>query len=384
MKTVEEINEKIKSGRAVVLTAEEVIAMAKEEGVKKTAERVDVVTTGTFSPMCSSGAFLNFGHADPPIRMSKIMLNNVQVCAGLAAVDCYVGATDLSETEGMNYGGAHVIEDLISGKPVHLHAWSYGTDCYPRREFESDIKLEDMNQCILFNPRNAYQNYNCAVNTSDKIIHTYMGALLPHCSNATYATAGELSPLLKDPDLRTIGIGTRIFLGGAEGYVAWQGTQCFPSVTTYEDGKTAYNGATLAVIGDLKQMSPKYLRAARIDGYGVSMFVGIGVPIPVLDEDLLAQLAVSNAELYTDISDYSSGTRSHPVLGRVTFAELRSGHISLNGKKVPTAPMSSLKKAREIASELKARIENGSFALTVPVAPLGGQKEKHVLEERSY
>lgn len=384
MKTVSEINEKIQSGKAVVLTAEEVIAMAKEQGVKKTAERVDVVTTGTFSPMCSSGAFLNFGHADPPIRMSKIVINNVQVCAGLAAVDCYVGATDLSETEGMNYGGAHIIEDLISGKAVHLHAWSYGTDCYPRREFESDIRLSDMNQCILFNPRNAYQNYNCAVNTSDKIIHTYMGALLPHCTNATYATAGELSPLLKDPDLRTIGIGTRIFLGGAEGYVAWQGTQCFPSVTEYEDGKKAHNGATIAVIGDLKQMSPKYLRAARIDGYGVSMFVGIGVPVPVLDEDLLAQLAVSNAELYTDISDYSSGTRSHPVLGHVSFAELRSGSITINGKRVPTAPMSSLRKAREIAAELKNRIQAGSFLLTVPVAPLGGMQDKHVLEERKY
>ena len=384
MKSVSEINEKIRSGKAVVVTAEEVIAMTREEGAKKTAEKVDVVTTGTFSPMCSSGAFLNFGHSDPPIRMSEVKLNDVRVCAGLAAVDCYVGATDLSETKGMAYGGAHVIEDLISGKTVHLCARSYGTDCYPRREFESDIKLADMNQCILFNPRNAYQNYNCAVNTSGKIIHTYMGTLLPECGNATYATAGELSPLLKDPDLRTIGIGTRIFLGGTEGYVAWQGTQCFPSVTEYPDGKNAHNGATLAVIGDLKQMSPAYLRAASIYGYGVSMFVGIGVPIPVLDEDLLLQLAVPNAELYTDISDYSSGTRSHPVLGRISFAELRSGEITIKGKKVPTAPMSSLKKAREIASLLKKRILAGTFLLTEPVAPLGGQKEKHVLEERSY
>lgn len=384
MKTVAEINEKIKTGKAVVVTAEEVIAMAQEQGVKKTAATVDVVTTGTFSPMCSSGAFLNFGHSDPPIRMSRVMLNDVQVCAGLAAVDCFVGATDLSETRGMEYGGAHVIEDLISGKAVHLHAWSYGTDCYPRREFESDIKLADMNQCILFNPRNAYQNYNCAVNTSKETIHTYMGTLLPECANATYATAGELSPLLKDPDLRTIGIGTKIFLGGADGYVAWQGTQCFPSVTDYDNGHSAHNGATIAVIGDLKQMSPQYLRAASIYRYGVSMFVGIGIPIPVLDEDLLAQLAVSNADLYTDISDYSSGTRSHPVLGCVSFRELRSGEITINGKKVPTAPMSSLKKAREIAQLLKERVANGSFLLTEPVAPLGGMKDKHVLTERSY
>ncbi len=384
MKSIAEINEKIRTGKAVVLTAEEVIAMAKEQGIKETAKKVDVVTTGTFSPMCSSGAFLNFGHADPPIRMARIWLNDVQVCAGLAAVDCYVGATDLSDTKGMAYGGAHVLEDLISGKAVHLKAWSYGTDCYPRKEFESDIKLEDMNQCILFNPRNAYQNYNCAVNSSDKTIYTYMGTLLPHCANATYATAGELSPLLKDPDLRTIGIGTRIFLGGAEGYVAWEGTQAFPSVTAYPDGKTAHNGATLAVIGDLKKMSPKYLRAAVINKYGVSLFVGIGVPIPVLDEDLMAQLAVSNEELYTDISDYSVASRSHPVIGRTSFAELRSGEIELNGRRIPTAPMSSLKVAREIAAELKSRVASGSFLLSEPVAPLALDTTKHVLDERRY
>lgn len=384
MKTTEQINEKIKNGSAVVLTAEEVIRMAKEQGIRKTAEKVDVVTTGTFSPMCSSGAFLNFGHSDPLIRMSRVTLNDVPVCAGLAAVDCYVGATELSEKLGLAYGGAHVIEDLISGKSVRLHAWSYGTDCYPRREIETDIRLEDMNQCILLNPRNAYQNYNCAVNTSDKTIYTYMGTLLPHCSNATYATAGELSPLLNDPDLRTIGIGTRIFLGGTEGYVVWEGTQCFPGIKEYADGKTAHSGATIAVIGDLKKMSPDYLRAAAVDRYGVSMFVGIGIPIPVLDEDLMAQLAVSNEDLYTDITDYSGGSRNNPVLGHVSFAQLRSGVIELNGKKVPTAPMSSLKKAREIAQLLKERVASGKFLLTSPVAPLDCTTKKHALEERSY
>lgn len=384
MKTIEEINEKIKTGKAVVLTAEEVVKMTKEQGVRETAKKVDVVTTGTFSPMCSSGAFLNFGHTDPLMRMSKITLNDVPVMAGLAAVDCYVGATELSNSRGFEYGGAHVIEDLISGKPVHLHAWSYTTDCYPLKEFESDIKLEDMNQCFLFNPRNAYQNYNCAVNTSDKTIHTYMGTLLPHIGNATYATSGELSPLLKDPDLRTIGIGTHIFLGGGDGYVAWEGTQCFPGTTTYEDGKTSRGGATIAVVGDLKKMNPDYLRAAMVYKYGVSMFVGIGIPIPVLDEDLLAQLAVSNEELYTVITDYSGQSRNNPVLGHVSHAQLRSGSIEINGKKVPTAPMSSLYKAREIAALLKERVANGSFLLTEPVAPLDRTTKKHVLDKRSY
>lgn len=384
MKTISEINEKIKAGSAVVLTAEEVVRMAREQGVKETARRVDVVTTGTFSPMCSSGAFLNFGHSEPLIRMSGVRLNDVPACAGLAAVDCYLGATELSESKGMDYGGAHVLEDLIAGKKVHLSAKSYGTDCYPRRAIETDVGLADMNQCILFNPRNAYQNYSCAVNTSDRVIHTYMGTLLPHTANATYATSGELSPLLKDPELRTIGIGTRVFFCGAQGYVAWEGTQCFPGVTEYPDGEKSYSGATLALIGDMKKMSIDYFRAARIYQYGVSLFVGVGIPFPVLDEDLLSQLAKGNDQLYTEVYDYSVPSRSRPMLRqRVSYAELRSGVLELNGKKIPTAPMSSLKKARDIAALLKTQVQTGAFLLTEPSAKLPLDTVKHVLRDEN-
>ena len=380
MKTIQEINEKIRAGSAVVMTAEEVIGLVKEEGVRSAAKKVDVVTTGTFGPMCSSGAFLNFGHSEPLIRISKASLNDVPVFSGLAAVDCYVGATELSNSRGMQYGGAHIIEELIAGKKVHLKAESYGTDCYPRRSIETDVCLAEMNQCFLFNPRNSYQNYNAVSNSSDRIIYTYMGALLPRCANVTYSTSGELSPLLKDPELRTVGIGTRIFLAGAEGYVVWGGTQCFPTSTTYPDGEKQYDGATIAVVGDMKQMSTDYIRAAVIDRYGVSMFVGIGIPIPVLDEDLMAQLAVDNSHLFTQVMDYSIPTRSRALLAeRVSYAQLRSGEIELCGKRVPTASMSSLFKARQIAAELKRRVQEGSFLLTEPVAKLPSEAVKHVL-----
>ncbi len=382
MKTVGEINEKIKTGRAVVLTAEEVIAMVKEQGVKEAVKKVDVVTTGTFSPMCSSGAFLNFGHGEPLIRMSGVTLNDVPAYAGIAAVDCFIGATELSSTQGMSYGGAHVIEDLIAGREVRLSAKSYGTDCYPRKEVETVLTLKDMNQCFMFNPRNAYQNYSAAANTSDKVIHTYMGTLLPRCANVTYATSGELSPLLKDPELRSIGIGTRVFFGGTEGYVAWEGTQCFPSSGEYSDGSKSFGGATLALIGDLKKMSTDYIRAACIYKYGVSLYVGVGIPFPVLDEDFLLQLAATNRELFTEVYDYSVPLRKRPVLReKVSYAELRSGEIELGGKRVPTAPMSSLKKAREIAQELKTRVAAGTFLLSEPVAPLQLDTVKKILKE---
>ncbi|NLM51551.1 MAG: hypothetical protein GX197_01845 [Firmicutes bacterium] len=380
LRTIQEINEKIAKGQVVVVTAEEVISLVEKQGVEKTARQVDVVTTGTFGPMCSSGAFFNLGHTTPRMRMSKVTLNGVSAYAGIAAVDVYLGATEIPETDpantdfpgAFNYGGAHVIEDLVAGKQVLLQATSYGTDCYPRRKLEKYITLDDINEAYLFNPRNCYQNYNVAVNLSDRTIYTYMGILKPNLGNANYCSAGQLSPLLNDPLYRTIGIGTRVFLGGGIGYVAWQGTQHNPNVPRTENGVPRGGAGTLALIGDLKQMTTKYLRGVSFLGYGVSMQVGVGIPIPILDEQMLRHTAVTDAEIFAPIVDYSEaypqGTGGS--LGEVSYAELKSGKIMVQGKEVPTAPLSSYPKAREIAELLKAWIKKGDFTLTEPVAPL--------------
>jgi uncharacterized protein (DUF39 family) len=361
VKTIEEINEKIKQGTAVVVTAEEMIGIVEEIGTKKAAQKVDVVTTGTFSPMCSSGAFINFGHSNPPIRMTKVWLNDVMAYAGIAAVDAYIGATELSESQGMAYGGAHVIEDFISGKDIRLYAESYGTDCYPRKNITATINKYNVNQAIMFNPRNCYQNYPAGTNSTDKTIYTYMGTLLPQFGNVTYCTSGQLSPLLNDPEYRTIGIGTRVFLGGTQGYVAYQGTQHDPGQERMPNGTPVSMAGTLSLIGDMKKMSAKYIRAAVYEKYGTTLFVGIGIPIPILDEDMAAKTAVSDKDIYTNIVDKSGATSFSQ---RVSYGELRSGSVIVNGKKVPTAPLSSMKVAREIADTLKCQVLKGEFLLS--------------------
>jgi len=383
-KTFAEINEKIRKGEAVVVTAEEVIDLVREKGEKRVAREVDVVTTATFGPMCSSGALLNFGHTDPPIKMQRVWLNGVPAYAGVAAVDAYIGATELSETRGMEYGGAHVIEDLISGKKVKLRATSYGTDCYPRKEFESYITLESINQAVLFNPRNAYQNYSVATNSSDRTLYTYMGVLLPNFGNANYCNCSELSPLINDPLYRTIGVGTRIFVGGTQGYVAWEGTQHNPLQKRDEKTKVPIAPAgTLCLIGNLKEMSRDFLRAAIFYKYGVTLFVGIGIPIPMLDEEMAHFVSISDEEIYTTVVDYSVPRRKKPTLGRVSYKELRSGEIEIKGKKVPTAPLSSLSKAREIAGILKEWIKKGKFFLQEPIQRLPMDEKFKSLDIRS-
>ena len=365
-KTYAEINDKIKKGTAVVLTAEQVSELAKTLSPKEIAEKVDVVTTATFGAMCSSGAFLNFGHTTPPIRMEKIELNGVRVSGGLAAVDTYVGATDCNP-ENPSYGGAHIIEDLVAGKEITLEAWGKGTDCYPRKHIKTVITKDTINEAILYNPRNAYQNYNVATNSTDKIKYTYMGTLLPKLRNASYSTAGELSPLLNDPECRTIGLGTRIFLCGTEGYVTWNGTQFHSTKETNEYGIPTSNARTIAVIGDLKNMSTEFLRGVYYEKYGVSMFVGIGIPIPILDEDLARRVSIRNEQIETTVVDYGNGNK---ILGKTNYAALQSGEIEVNGHKIKTAPVASLSKARQIAKILKSWIQKGDFLLTEPVRPM--------------
>ena len=383
-KTIAEINERVKRGKAVVVTAEEVIDIAREKGISKAAEEIDVVTTGTFSPMCSSGVFLNVGHSKPRIKLGggKVYLNDVPAYAGLAAVDVFLGVNALPDDDPrnkfypgeFNYGGGHVIEELAAGKDVRLVATAYGTDCYPRKKLETWINLKDINNAILFNARNACQNYEVGVNLSDRMIYTYMGVLKPKLGNANYCTAGQISPLLNDPYYKTIGIGTKVFLGGGVGYVAWHGTQHNPNVLRTDKGVPKEPAGTLALIGDLKQMRPEWLVGTSMLGYGCTLTVGIGIPIPILSEEILSYALVTDSEIFAPIIDYSEAypQMKSDILGEVSYAGLKSGHIEVQGENVPTASLSSYPKALEIASILKEWIQGGKFLLTELVAPLPG------------
>jgi uncharacterized protein (DUF39 family) len=375
-KSYQEINRKIAAGEAVVVTAEEMIGMVKDAGPVETAHHVDVVTTGTFAPMCSSGAFINFGHSVPGIKASRVWLNNVPAYGGVAAVDCYIGATEPCEDDPLNkvypgefnYGGGHVIQDLVAGKTVYLKATAYGTDCYPNTRIEKEIRLRTLPYAVLCNPRNGYQNYNCAVNTTQKTVYTYMGALKPRMGNANYCSAGQLSPLFNDPYYKSIGLGTRIFLGGGEGYVTWNGTQHKPKVRRTKKGVPLSPAGTLFVMGDLKQMKPKWLVGVSIQGYGCSLAVGLGVPIPILNEEMAAYTSISDEDIFTQIIDYGvdypMGTSKS--YGKVSYAELKSGSITISDKTVSTVPLSSMVRAREIAQLLKKKISEGKFLLGEP------------------
>ena len=374
MRTIAEINDKISRNRAVVWTVEELKARVAAVGITKAAKEVDVITTGTFEPMESSGAIINLGHTDPPIKIRRCWLDSVPAYSGFGAVDLYLGATQAVEAtdgeETRERGGGHVISDLIAGKPVQVRAIGQVTDCYPRASFETTITRETINQFYLFNPRNLYQNFIVGVNGGDRPLFTYLGPLQPRLGNAVYSNPGAISPLLNDPHLQLIGIGTRIFLGGGIGYLAWEGTQHFPLQKRLPNRTPIGPAATLALIGDAKQMDARWVRGCYFKSYGPSLMLGVGVPLPVLHEEVVANCAVQDQDLVAPVVDFSIPRRVRPTFGLVTYAQLKSGRITIDGNPVRVAPLASLFLSRQVADTLKQWIEAGTFTLTEPVAPI--------------
>ncbi|MBL7215519.1 MAG: homocysteine biosynthesis protein [Phycisphaerae bacterium] len=392
MKTYKQINERIESGKAVVLTADEIIDYVDKKGLAAAAKEVDVVTTATFGPMCSSGCFLNFGHSKPKIRMSEALIQDVLVYTGIAAVDVYLGATQLRHGDPANmyypgefrYGGGHVIEDLIAGKSLQLFALSYGTDCYPLREIRTYFTLHDLNQAIMVNPRNCYQNYNVAINNSDRTIYTYMGRLEPNRKNANYCSAGQLSPLLNDPYYETIGVGTCVWLAGAHGHVYSEGTQHAGQCKRTPGGVPTGGAGTLALTADMKQMKKEFVRGVSFPGYGVSLALGVGIPIPILNEEILKRTCVRDRDIVAPVIDYSSDypQNTGKTVCQVNYEQLRSGEIEIDGKKVQVGSLSSYYKALEIANLLADEIRRGDFQLVKPIAALSKDEAMKPLVKR--
>ncbi|CAC5345636.1 MULTISPECIES: homocysteine biosynthesis protein [Planktothrix] len=372
MKTISEINDKIIQNRAVVWTVEELKARVTPDNIAQIAEQVDVITTGTFEPMEGSGAVINLGHTDPPINIRTCWLDGVLAYSGFGAVDLYLGAAQMIEDadETRERGGGHVIEDLIAGKPIHLKASGVVSDCYPRNSFETTITRDTINQFYLFNPRNLYQNFIVGVNGGEHPLYTYLGPLQPYLGNAVYSNPGALNPLLNDPDLQLIGIGTKIFIGGGIGYITWEGTQHFPLQKRLENRTPIGPAATLALIGDAKQMSPYWVRGCYFKNYGSSLMLGVGIPLPVLNQDVIARCAVSDQDIVAPVIDFAIPRRVRPTFGLVNYGQLKKGKISIEGKTIKTAPLASISRSREVAQELKKWIESGSFTLTEPVASI--------------
>lgn len=122
------------------------------------------------------------------------------------------------------------------------------------------------------------------------------------------------------------------------------------------------------VLGNLKEMKPEWLIGTSHLGYGCSLAVGLGIPIPILNEQVAEWAGLSDEDLLAQVVDYSqdypNGIKRN--YGIVSYAELKSGKINILGKEVSTVPITSFIKSKEVAEILKGWIQRGEMLLTEP------------------
>jgi len=100
----------------------------------------------------------------------------------------------------------------------------------------------------ILSTRNAFKNYVAFVNPRNAPLQTIFSALeFPPNSPAHWSGCGQLNPIKNDPKLETIGIGTRILMNGAEGFVIAQ------ALAAWHPGEPSGTA-------DMHQMSPSIWR----------------------------------------------------------------------------------------------------------------------------
>ena len=154
-----------------------------------------------------------------------------------------------------------------------------------------------------------------------------------------------------------------------------QGTQHCSLVERSDNDVPVEGSGTLALTGNMKEMLPEFVRGTSFKGYGVSLALGVGIPIPILNPDILRRTTVRDRDIMACVIDYSVDypEKTGKVLARYNYEQLRSGEVDLNGQKVPVTSLSSYNKALKICELLKAEIKEGRFLLSEPSQrlPLG-------------
>jgi len=288
-RTIDEINQKLRRQEAVVVTADEFKQMVRRG---KEVEHVDVVTTATMGIMSGTAALfcIPFGERGIFERVKKAWLNDVPAYPGpcpnerLGMVDLIIYGTDHASQE---YGGGHILRELVEGKEVRLKVESK-----EGRQVEASFTLNDLEFARIFGTRLCFKNYMAFVNKGDDALETIFSVapLKGNLKEATVCGCGEINPLQNDPGLKTVGVGTKILVNGAVGYVLGAGT------------RSSAKKPNISVIADMKGMDPRFMGGFKTSA-GPECLTSIAIPIPVLDSEVLEGLKVLDEEIPLPIAE---------------------------------------------------------------------------------
>jgi putative methanogenesis marker 16 metalloprotein len=295
-------------GEAVVITAEEVAGLV-ESGESSRLSEVDVVTTATRAVMSGTYAVLSFPVAGPAsfLRARKVWINGIAAQVGpcpnenLGVLDLLVLGTAHSQDRS-NYGGGHLFRDLVERKKVHVDV---ETD--DGRRLQAEIGLDDIPYARLFGSRHAFKNYSAFVNAGDEPVSTifHSRGFAPHCKEATFSGCGRINPLKNDPLLESIGIGTRILINGAEGFVLGTGT------------RSSKERPNLSGFADMHQMVPE-LMGGFVTSAGPECICTWAVAIPVISKTILEEIARPDRGIALPVNDVNSRT----AIGQADYGDV--------------------------------------------------------------
>ena len=306
-----EILKKIERGEAVVMTAEEVSWLV-ESGPRSRLEEVDVVTTGTRAVMSGTYAIFSFLVARPAsfLRAKRVWINGISAQVGpcpnenLGVLDLMVFGTAQSRDRS-NYGGGHLFRDLVEKKTALVEV---ETD--DGRSILAEVGLGDMPHARIYGSRHAFKNYSAFVNPGAKPVNTIFHArgFEPHCRGATFSGCGQINPLKNDPLLETIGIGTRILLNGAEGFVLGTGT------------RSSRERPNLSGFADMHQMLPEYMGGFATSA-GPECICSWGVAVPVISDTILSEIARLDRDIALPVNDINTRI----AIGEASYGDVWQG-----------------------------------------------------------
>jgi putative methanogenesis marker 16 metalloprotein len=307
-RTIPEIQDKIDNGDAVVLSAAEIGAKVLA-GEQIGLEDVDVVTTATRGIMSGTYAVLSFKVSEPDsfVRASEVFLNGVPAVVGpcpnerLGVLDLIVLGTAHSESD-LRYGGGHLFRDMVEGKPIKVDVTTS-----EGKKFSVETSLSEIPFARLYATRHAFKNYRAFVNPGKESLNTIFHALPfeGEYKEMTFCGCGELNPIENDPKLETIGIGTRVLLNGAEGFVTGYGTRSVP------------DNPNLTGFADMHDMIPEYM-GGFVTSAGPEIINTWAVPIPILHEGMLENILKLDREITLKLVD---------VAGRIPLCDITYGDV---------------------------------------------------------
>jgi L-aspartate semialdehyde sulfurtransferase len=312
IRSITEINQKIEKGEATVLSAEEVSQLVRE-GEEPKAEDIDVITTGTCGIMSGTAAILHIPVAEPGSfkKAKRILLNGVPGFPGpcpnewLGSVDLMVYGTSHSIYDA-DYGGGFLLKDLVRGNEIQVEVEStYG------EKIESTTTIDEMGTAKMLGIRMAFKNYTAFVNPTEEPISSIFHAIDmkgPYKS-LSFSGCGELNPLQNDPLMKTVCLGSRVLLNGALGIVIGRGT------------RSSKEKPNMMITADMKGMDPHYLGGFKTSA-GPEIFDSVALAIPVLNDDILKQTYIKNEDIKLPVADIRG---RHSVLGYTNYGTTWNG-----------------------------------------------------------